>query len=104
MTTEQEAVQMNPQRESLLLAATQVVIVLLCFAAVGWAAVSGIIFDIDGLLLVAISLSVAAVFAFTLLLQAKSAGWLDKLPLPGRKKAAAPAAPAAEKAAAGEPK
>lgn len=82
---------MNPHRESLLLAATQVLILLSCLGSVGWAVASGMIFDIDGLLLVAISLAVAAVFAFTLLLQAKSAGWLDKLPLPGRNKADAPA-------------
>ncbi|MCL4523446.1 MAG: hypothetical protein M1453_12985 [Acidobacteria bacterium] len=87
---------MNPNRESLLLAGTEAFILLVCLGAIIWAIASGLIFDIDGLLLVAISLSLAAVFAFTLLLQAKSAGWLDKLPLPGRKKAAAQNSPAGD--------
>ncbi len=85
---------MNPNRESLLLAGTEALVLLVCLGAIVWTVISGMIFDIDGLLLVTISLSLAAVFAFTLLLQAKSAGWLDKLPLPGRKKAAADNAPA----------
>ena len=79
---------MKPNRESLLLIGAQAVILLFCLAAVVWTFVSGIVHDIDGLLLLVISLTVAAVFAFTLLLQAKSAGWLAKLPLPGRKKSA----------------
>lgn len=80
---------MNPNRESLLLTGVQVVILLSCLGAIVWAFVSGMVHDIDGLLLLVISLTVAAVFAFTLLLQAKSAGWLAKLPLPGSKKTSA---------------
>ena len=87
---------MNPNRESLLIAGTEALVLLVCLGAIVWTIISGMIFDIDGLLLVTISLSLAAVFAFTLLLQAKSAGWLDKLPLPGRKKAAAHNAPAGD--------
>ena len=88
--TEQDAGVMNPNRESLLLTGVQVVILFVCLGAIVWAFVSGIVHDIDGLLLLVISLSVAGVFAFTLLLQAKSAGWLAKLPLPGNKKPASP--------------
>jgi len=80
---------MNPNRESLLLAGTEALVLLICLGAIIWTVASGLIFDIDGLLLVAICLSLAAVFTFTLLLHAKNAGWLDKLPLPGRKKSAA---------------
>ena len=90
---------MNPNRESLLLAGTEALVLLVCLGAIIWTITSGLIFDIDGLLLVTISLSLAAVFAFTLLLQAKSAGWLAKLPLPGRKKSAV-----AEKLPAGDAK
>ncbi len=90
---------MNPNRESLLLAGTEALFLLVCLAAIVWTVASGLIFDIDGLLLVTISLSLAAVFSFALLLQAKSAGWLEKLPLPGRKKSAA-----AEKVPAGDAK
>lgn len=106
MTTEQETVLMNPNREALMLAGAQALLLLACLGAIIWAVASGMIFDIDGLLLLAIGLSLAGVFSFTLLLQARSAGWLDKLPLPGRKKAAAAAAPApaAEKVPAGDPK
>ena len=80
---------MNPKRESWLLAGAEGVVLLLCLGAIVWDAVTGLIFNLDGLLLLMISLSLAAVFGFTLLLHAKSEGWLDKLPLPGRKKAAA---------------
>ena len=90
---------MNPKGESLLLAGTEALVLLICLGAIVWTVASGMIFDIDGLLLVTISLSLAAVFSFALLLHAKSAGWLDKLPLPGRKKAAA-----AEKVPAGDAK
>ena len=90
---------MNPNRESLLLAGTEALVLLICLGAIIWTVASGMIFDIDGLLLVTISLALAAVFAFALLLHAKSAGWLDKLPLPGRKKAEA-----AEKVPAGDAK
>ena len=78
MTTEQEAVPMNAHREILLLTATIVVIVLFCFASVGWDVISGLIFNIDGLLLVASSLSLVTVFGFVLVLQAKSAGWFSR--------------------------
>ena len=90
---------MNLKGESLLLAGTEALVLLICLGAIVWTIASGMIFDIDGLLLVTISLSLAAVFSFALLLHAKSAGWLDKLPLPGRKKAAA-----AEKVPAGDAK
>jgi hypothetical protein len=90
---------MNPKHESLLLAGTEAFVLLICLGAIIWTVSSGMIFDIDGLLLVAVSLSLAGVFAFALLLHAKGAGWLDKLPLPGRKKAAA-----AEKLPAGDVK
>lgn len=80
---------MNPKRESLMLAGTQALLLLLCLGAIVWNVASGLIFDLDGLLLLLISLALAAVFSFTLLLHAKSAGWLEKLPVPGRKKAAA---------------
>jgi len=90
---------MNPNRESFLLAGTEAIVLLICLGTIVWTFVSGMIFDIDGLLLVTISLSLAAVFSFALLLHAKSAGWLDKLPLPGRKKSAA-----AEKLPAGDAK
>jgi hypothetical protein len=80
---------MNPNRESLLLAGTEALVLLICVGAIIWTVASGMIFDIDGLLLVTISLSLAAVFSFALLLHAKSVGWLEKLPLPGRKKATA---------------
>ncbi len=98
---------MNPKRESLLLAATQALVLLVCLGGIGWAVITGMIRDIDGLLLATIGLALSAVFAFTLFLHAKSEGWLEKLPRPGRKKA--PAAepspsPAAEKSTAGESK
>jgi hypothetical protein len=81
---------MNPNRESLLLAVAEFAFLLICLGAIGWTFTSGLVFNIDGLLLLLICLSLAAVFAFTLLLQAKSAGWLAKLPLPGRKKPSSP--------------
>ncbi len=90
---------MNPNRESLLLAGTEALVLLICLGAIIWTVASGMIFDIDGLLLVTISLSLAAVFSIALLLHAKSAGWLEKLLLPGRKKSAA-----AEKLPAGDAK
>ena len=77
---------MNPKRESFLLGGTEFIFLLICFSAIIWDVVSGVIFNIDGLLLLLICLSLATVFSFTLLLQAKSSGWLEKLPLPGRKK------------------
>ena len=97
---------MNPKRESLLLAGTQALILFICLGAIVWAVATGLVSNLDGLLLVMIGLALSAVFAFTLFLHAKSEGWLEKLPRPGRKKAAASEspAPAAEKAAAGEPK
>lgn len=79
---------MNSNRESLLLAGTEALVLLICLGAIVWTIASGMIFDIDGLLLVTICLSLAGIFSFALLLHAKSAGWLEKLPLPGRKKAA----------------
>ena len=90
---------MNPNRESLLLAGAEALFLLICLGSIVWAVVSGLIFNIDGLLLALIGLSLSAVFAFTLLLHAKSAGWLARLHRPGREKSAA-----AEKAPAGEPK
>ena len=97
---------MNLKSESLLLAGVQALVLLICLGAIAWAVASGMIFDIDGLLLLMIGLSLAAVFSFTLFLHAKSEGWLEKLPRPGRTKAAAAEspAPAAEKVPAGEPK
>lgn len=96
---------MNPHRESLLLAGTEALFLLFCLGSIVWNVSSGLIFDLDGLLLFLISLSLAAVFSFVLLLQAKSSGWLEKLPLPGRKKAA-PETPSAvaEKVPAGDAK
>ncbi len=86
---------MNPKRESLLLAGAEALVLLVCLAAIVWTIITGLVFNIDGLLLIAISLSLAAVFAFTLLLQAKSEGWLEKLPRPDRKKSATADSPAA---------
>lgn len=98
---------MNPKRESLMLAGVQALVLLVCLAAIVWNFLSGLVFNIDGLLLLLISLSLAAVFSFTLFLQARSERWLERLPLPGRKKTsseAASGAPAAEKVPAGDAK
>ncbi|MBI1749763.1 MAG: hypothetical protein HY234_09320 [Acidobacteria bacterium] len=98
---------MNSNRESLLLAGTEALVLLSCLGAIIWTVASGMIFDIDGLLLLMISLALSAVFAFTLILHAKSEGWLEKLPAPGRKKAATEAeskAPPAEKVPVGDAK
>jgi len=98
---------MNPKRESLILAGVQALVLLVCLAAIGWTVWTGLILNIDGLLLVLICLSLCAVFSFTLFLQARSEGWLERLPLPGRKKAPSQAptsAPVGEKVPAGEPK
>jgi hypothetical protein len=107
VTSGQETLEMNPKRESLLLAGVQALILLICLGGIAWAVATRLVFDVDGLLLVMIGLALSAVFAFTLLLQAKSEGWLDKLPRPGRKKASAgeeSPASAAEKLPAGQPK
>jgi hypothetical protein len=105
LNSEQEAIEMNPKRESLLLAGVQALVLLLCLGGIAWAVVTGLVQNVDGLLVVTIGLSLAAVFAFTLFLHAKSEGWLAKLPRPGRKKAAEESpAPAAEKVPAGQPK
>lgn len=97
---------MNPKRESWLLAGAEALVLLGCLAAIVWTIATGLVFNIDGLLLITISLSLAAVFAFTLLLQAKSEGWLERLPRPGRKKPATVESPAAapEKVPAGDSK
>ncbi len=91
MNPELKAVAMNPKEENWLLAGVQVLFLLVCLGGVIFDFSSGLIFNIDGLLLLMISASLAAVFAFALFLQARSEGWLEKLPLPWRKKGASDA-------------
>ncbi len=98
---------MRSKSETWILAGAQVLVLLICLGAAVWNFTSGMIFDIDGLLLLTIILALAAVFSFTLLLHAKSEGWLAWLPIPGQKKTASARtpAPAAEaKGPAGVPK
>jgi type VI protein secretion system component VasK len=72
-------------------------IVALALAGLAWDFLTGLEFNIDGLLLLLICLMLGGIFSLMVLLIAKQAGWLARLPFP-RKKAAAPAEAAASAA------
>ncbi len=81
---------MSLMRGILGLIAICAVIVALALAGLAWDFLTGLEFDIDGLLLLLICLMMGGLFSLMLLLIAKQAGWLARLPFP-RKKAAAEA-------------
>jgi len=63
------------------------VVVLLAVAGLVWTFATGLEFNIDGLLMLAVCLMMGGVFSLMLLLLVKEAGWLPPVPFP-RKKAA----------------
>lgn len=69
---------MDPKKDTLLLAVVNAAIVLVSLGAIAWAAVFGLLHDIDGLLLVAIALLCAVVFGVQFLMLARDLGWIGK--------------------------
>jgi hypothetical protein len=65
-------------------------IVLLALVGLAWDFRTRLVFDIDGLLLLFVCLMMGGLFLLMLLLIAKDAGWLARLPLLHRKRAAEP--------------
>lgn len=79
---------MSPEKEKIVLAGICAALIIGCIAALIWVFWTGLYADIDGLLVILISLSLMVVFSFPLVLTAREQGWLDALPRFGRKKAA----------------
>ena len=73
------------------LAAICAVVVLLSVAGLAWGFLTGLGLSLDGLLLLLVCLMMGGIFSLMLLMIAKEAGWLARLPLPRRKRAAAEA-------------
>jgi hypothetical protein len=80
--------------------AVGLIMLLLSFSGVASDFLTGIALNIDGLLLLAISLMVAVIFLAMLFLLAKSEGWLGK---PKAEKAAVPASAASAPAKSQQP-
>ena len=85
---------MSMMRGILGLVAICAMIVLLALVGLAWGFWTGLEFDIDGLLLLLVCLMMGGLFSLMLLLIAKDAGWLARLPLSHRKRAAEPASAA----------
>lgn len=85
---------MSVMRSLLGLAAICAIVVLLSLLGLAWAFVTGLQFNIDGMLLLSICLMMGGLFSLMLFLIAKETGWLVRLPWPGKKAAAEAAAPA----------
>ncbi len=96
MTTESEAVSMNPKRENQLYAGVCLLAMLACIGALVWTVANGLYRNIDGLLLIFIALSLGGVFQVVLLMIARSEGWLDNMPVIGKKNRSDGAPPAAK--------
>jgi hypothetical protein len=62
MDTESDTLAMNPKQEYLLLAGVCFLFVLLALGSLGWAALSSLLRDIDGLLLTLVALVSALIF------------------------------------------
>lgn len=63
---------MNTKQESLLLIAFCGVLVLLSAAGIAWAVVSGMLLDIDGIMMVLTCLAVGGLFSLFIFLQLRS--------------------------------
>jgi hypothetical protein len=79
---------MSPEKEKIVLAGICAALIFGCVVALVWVFWTGLYSDIDGLLVILISLSLMVVFSFPLVLTAREQGWLDALPRFGRKKVA----------------
>jgi hypothetical protein len=69
---------MERNKEMLMLAGMCVVVILLSLGGLGGVVASGMIRDLDGLLLAAVCLSMAGVFSLMLAWLAWDAGWLAR--------------------------
>ena len=78
---------MTVRRDILELVLICVVVLLLAVAGLVWTFLTGLEFDIDGLLLLLVCLLMGGLFSLMLLMIAKEAGWLARLPIPRRKAA-----------------
>ncbi len=78
---------MKIERSVLGLAIICAVVILLSLGGLVWVFASGLAFDLDGLLLILVCLTMGGIFLIMLLLMAKQAGWLGRLRFP-RKTAA----------------
>jgi hypothetical protein len=90
VNTDTETVSMDAKRENMIYAGLCGLALLGCLATVVWTILAGMVRDIDGLLLILIALSLGGVFQIVLLMIMKDLGWLEKLPLFGKKKPAPP--------------
>jgi hypothetical protein len=98
--TPTEVTAMDQKMESGVLAGVCGLLALASLASVGWAAASGLVHDIDGLLLSLTGLLMALLFGVQAFLTAKTGGWLraakksDGEGTAAAAKAEGPAAPA----------
>jgi hypothetical protein len=97
----------NQKHESMVLAGIQVLVLFVCLAGIVWDLAIGLIFNLDGLLLLLICLSLSAVFGLSLFLQARKEGWLQRSRPPGPDQSASEVsalAPASKSAPSGKQK
>ena len=83
---------MDAKRENMIYAGLCGLALLGCLATIVATIAAGMVRDIDGLLLILIALSLGGVFQIVLLMIMKDLGWLDNLPVIGRKKSSPPSA------------